>query len=108
MIKAPLRWSTSQVDPRNDTDDSTDAFEEHRLELLVPSGRATVAINLSVRRIEALPIVDHEESPPLPIELPLRARASVQFLASHTPGAQLFFAEATGTSYAVKCLSGLR
>ncbi|GAA5872266.1 hypothetical protein JCM3774_003330 [Rhodotorula dairenensis] len=106
VIKAPLRWSSTQADSRNDTDDNSEPFEGHRLELLVPPGKATVAINLSARRVEALPIVGDDELP-LPLELPLRARASVQFLASDATGAQLFFAEATGTSYAVKCLSGL-
>ncbi|GAA5969335.1 hypothetical protein JCM11641_007555 [Rhodosporidiobolus odoratus] len=109
IIKRPLVWSHEKSDPSEPPSES-----QQRIEVLVVGGKKTVVVKVGTTDVKAISVDGVSTTSPFSPALLVspssssssspQNRSNIQFLATHTPGQQLLFAQSVGTSYTVQCL----
>ncbi|GAA6006423.1 hypothetical protein JCM10207_004928, partial [Rhodosporidiobolus poonsookiae] len=103
IIKRPLVWSQDKVD--NSSEQGSDVPQH--VEILVVGGTRTVVCKIGSQDVKAISVDGGSPSSPFSPALTVtstRTRPSIQFLATHSPSQQLFFAQTVGSSFTVHCL----
>ncbi|GJN91514.1 hypothetical protein Rhopal_004537-T1 [Rhodotorula paludigena] len=106
VIKRPIVWGNDPlpVDPANEP--------PQRLEVLVLGGRRTVVVKLSPSDVKAISVEGASPTAPFSaatlVSPPRLVRPAIQFLATHSAGQQLVFAQVVGQSFSIQCLAAAR
>lgn len=103
MIKWPVRWNAASLPEEDEVD-----FARHRLETLVLGGAKTVVIRIASESVQLADFagLGAEDGFVPASAIPAPTRARFRHLATHAAGEQLFFVEATTSSFVIKCLHG--